>query len=114
MNIIYQGTDGEFEIDLGTYVFDDLIDIIVGLKLNGSVVKICRKTFTGEKSVEAISGEPNKCVCRIFRAETAKWCIGKLEMEITAVITNTNFPNNMHSLGVAEVATVKPFQTANQ
>lgn len=113
-DFIYKGTDGEFEIDLGDLVFDDLADMLVGFKVNDQLLKLCRKTATGINTIEPVTGEPAKCVCRIFRDETAKWPAGILMMEITTIATSAGFPDGIHTLAEAEAATIKDFLTATR
>jgi len=101
---LYAGTDARIKMDLGSLVFDGLDDIIVGFKIGDILLKTCRKTFTGQKIVEEVSGEPNKCVCRLFRNETVKWPEGILKIEVTTVADVADFDEGMHSPTVRSVA----------
>jgi len=112
-DIIYKGEDKEITIDLDTLVFANLVDFIVGFKIEKQLVKVARKTGTGLNEIVAIAGEPNKCLCRIYASETVNWPCGILYLELKSVEDNVNFPNDVHLEGVVLAATIEDIKIAS-
>jgi hypothetical protein len=94
---IYTGEDSELVVDLIDDNFADVQDVIVGFVVGQTLRKTCKKTSNvPANAVVAYTGQPTKCIARLFRSETQGWAKGPLSVEVTVVYTDANFPQGRH------------------
>jgi hypothetical protein len=94
---IYTGEDSELVVDLLDDNFADVQDVIVGFVVGQHLRKTCKKTSNqSSHAVVAFTGQPKKCIARLFRSETKNWTKGPMSVEVTVVYTDANFPQGRH------------------
>jgi len=114
---LFQGEDSRITLDLGTYTFTELLDVIVGIKIDSTLVKTCKKTETGAEQI-IVDADPNKCNVLIFRTETQLWeapdppKVARLILEVTLVIDDDDFPDGKHETETIYLANFSPLATA--
>lgn len=115
---LFKGEDSSIVIDLGETVFSELVDVIVGFRLDNTLVKTMKKTGTGLQEIIA-GDDANSCVARIFRSETSTWAIptnpniSRLIMEVTLVSEDANFPDGFHENQAFYVCDFSPSLISN-
>lgn len=108
----YTGEDDVVVIDLKGYLFSDLQDMIVGIVVNKTLVKTCKKSsLVAATQIIEHPDDPTFCLFRIFRSETKLWSPGPMVLEVTFVYADAEFPAGRHSTGVAQAAIFKDAKT---
>lgn len=112
--LMYKGEDTPIIINLGTDVFADLPEVIVGIVINKVLKKTWKKTETDpEIQVLPVVDEPNQCQVLVFRDDSNAWDAGLIVLEITLVFTDVNFPDGRHDMEVFNIGELVPSLTGN-
>lgn len=115
---LFRGEDSEIILDLGDTEFGDLADVIVGVRVNDTLVKTLKKTNAAGPTQVVSADLDTQCIVRLFRSETRSWAIpnppnvAKLILEVTLVHTDAAFPQGRHETQVIYLCNFSPALTA--
>lgn len=109
---LYQGEDKEFILSLPE-PFEELTDVIVGISVNQQLQKTCWKADNEEfpTAVVGVPDQPNKCLFRVLRSESATWPLGHLIIEVTIVSPREGYEDGYHTTQVFRVGKVEEAKT---
>lgn len=114
VNTLFTGEDSPIVLDLGTTLFSDLIDIVVGFRIDDTLVKTMKKTETGNNEIIVHPDSTTKCIARLFSTETVDWTVdatagvGRLILEIDVVTDDDLFPDGKHEKQVIYLCDFSP------
>ena len=96
MNTLIKGEDKTLDItiedSLGNAIdFDDLINMVVILSINGTVVKRYSKVLTSGYDTIVEGSTSNVAKCIINRADSAQFNVGVMRIEIQLFITDSDY-----------------------
>jgi hypothetical protein len=109
---IYKGEDVPIIIKLSV-PFADLVNLIIGFQIDNNLLIVKEKTETGLLQIEAVAGEPNQALVKLYASETIKWPCGKLLVLYKAITTDTEFPLDKSRMSEVFAATVVESKIAN-
>jgi len=102
--VLYQGEDSPIVFDLGTDVFADLTDVIIGVRIDKTLKKTYKKSESdAAKQVLEVEDEASKCCILLNRTDTLQWPKGLLVFEITLVYEDEDYPSGRHDTEVVPV-----------